>query len=50
MRWAQGCEVLYYFNNNNNNNNNMVDKDDHNFMMVSRIEVVEYRFWINFLR
>jgi hypothetical protein len=39
--------VLYYFN---NNSNNMAHKDDDNFMMVSRIGTVEYRFQINFLR
>jgi hypothetical protein len=44
-RCGLGCGVLYYFN---NNSNNITDKDDHNFMMISRIGTVEYRFQINF--
>jgi hypothetical protein len=47
MRWEHGCVVLYYFNNNSNNG---AHKDDDNFMMVSRIGTVEYRFQINFSR
>jgi hypothetical protein len=45
MRWELGCVVLYYFN---NNSNIMAHKDDDNFIMVSRIGTVEYRFQINF--
>jgi hypothetical protein len=33
-----------------NNSNNMADRDDHNFMKVSRIGPVEYMFQINFSR
>jgi hypothetical protein len=47
MRWELDCVVLYYFN---NNSNNMAHRDDDNFLMVSRIGTVEYRFQINFLR
>jgi hypothetical protein len=47
MHWELGCVVLCYFN---NNSNNMAHKDDDNFMMVSWIGIVEYRFHINFFR